>query len=130
LEALPLFGLGGCPFRLLKYEDNAVFSVGGPDHARFVLRVSLAANAGAAEVESEMLWLEALGCDTGIRLPQPRHTRDGSLVASFEGATCCLMTWVQGTILRKRLSPETTAEAAALTARLHEQALAWTPPPG
>src|SRR2546423_4164049 len=129
-HVLPLYGLEDASFRLLKYHDNGVFRVLAPGGKVFVLRISRVEKVSPGEVQSEMLWLEALRKDLGLRVPQPVPARDGSLVTTVDDANCCLLTWVPGTMLRKRLTPENIAAAGETTALLHRHARHWRRPAG
>jgi len=128
-RVLALYDLETASFRLLKYEDNAVFQVTGPGKSLRVLRVSRVEKVAPAEVLSELLWLEALKSDLDIRVPQAIPAQDGSLVTTLDEANCCLLTWVPGTILRRCLTPGHVATAGEITARLHRHSREWPRPP-
>jgi Ser/Thr protein kinase RdoA (MazF antagonist) len=129
-RVLPLYGLEDASFRLLKYQDNAVFRVSGPGKAILVLRVSRVEKVAPAEALSVLLWLQALRSDLGIHVPQPIPARSGSLVTALDEANCCLLTWVPGTLLRRHLTVGNVATAGEITARLHRHSREWRRPAG
>jgi Ser/Thr protein kinase RdoA (MazF antagonist) len=88
-----------------------------------------------ARLASEMLWLGALGRDTDLVVPAPCELRDGSLVGRVVdrdgGVRCCVMLgWVEGTFFERRLGPPHLRLVGEMTARLHDHAERFVPPPG
>ena len=80
-EALAQFDLRSIVrVRLLKHEDNAVFSV-RTSEAQYMLRLTFATHWGTAPLEWELRWLQALRSPTQLRVPEPVPTRAGALFA-------------------------------------------------
>jgi Ser/Thr protein kinase RdoA (MazF antagonist) len=143
-KALPAWGLPDGRLELLKYRENAVFSVTAPGGRRHVLRIHRPGYRTDAEIRSEAAWTRALS-RSGIPAPELAPTRDGDVltVVGLEGVPgprqCDLLPWVEGRPLGSleggvgldpaaiRLTYRTVGEIAA---RLHEHGATWEPPPG
>jgi Ser/Thr protein kinase RdoA (MazF antagonist) len=101
-----------------------------------VLRIHRPQVHTAQTIESELAWLRALRRDTGLGVPEPVRSRDGSfvVVARDPGVpvprACVLMRWLEGRFDDQRLAPMHFQQVGTLEARLHEHAEAWIPPPG
>jgi Ser/Thr protein kinase RdoA (MazF antagonist) len=90
-RALGAYPLADPQLRLIAHEENTTFRVdataagGGRD--RFLLRVHRPARHGrqvdpVAAIRSELDWLMALRADTGLPVPEPVCTTDGSLTTT------------------------------------------------
>jgi len=67
--------------RLLTFSENATFLLTEPaSGVRRVLRVHRPGYHGAAEIESELAWVEALRRDCVVRTPAPLRGGDGRLL--------------------------------------------------
>lgn len=128
-------GAGTIDIRLIAVSENATFRVSVAGEPALVVRVHRPGYVESlASVESELLWIEALLRETGIRTPAPVRRRDGELVHSFADPsgsrwTAVAFAFVTGTVLED--VAEATAhyrEIGALTAVLHDHALAWQKP--
>jgi Ser/Thr protein kinase RdoA (MazF antagonist) len=122
--------------RLITNEFNAVFRVDADDGSRFMLRVNLPRRRTLDEVRAELAWMQALAADSAVAVPSPVATPGGELVVVAgapgvpEPRHCVLLRWVDGRKLTQRLSSQNLAVLGETTARLHEHALGWSPPPG
>lgn len=126
---------------LIKYRENAVFSVRTGEGERWVLRVHRPRYRSDEAIRSEFAWMQALQA-SGIHTPRVLTTRDGDLLTVTQGEgvpearQCDVMLWIDG-------SPPGSLEygvsdAAAvrdlyrtvgeLAARMHEHGAAWTRP--
>jgi len=93
LAETALAAYGFQPARLvpLAHMENTTFQVDSPGGERYVLRIHRTTGSpfhparSAAEVWSEMSWLSALRCETGLAVPEPVPTADGSLLTVAEG---------------------------------------------
>jgi Ser/Thr protein kinase RdoA (MazF antagonist) len=119
------------PFTL---SENATFAVSEPDHERVVLRVYRPGGRPLVEVRSELAWMDALRGELGPLVPGVVRGVDRCAIvevrpaASLPTCLCVAFTLALG-------AEPAAAELAAwfprlgeITARLHRQARAWTPP--
>lgn len=107
-SALPLYGLQGCEFILLRTLDAAVARVETPDGPRS-LRVNLPA---PLERLRETYRFHALAHVAGLHVPKALPDLSGQLVSSMpEGRTAVLAAWVYG----------------STNEQVREQKLCWIP---
>jgi Ser/Thr protein kinase RdoA (MazF antagonist) len=136
LAALPAFGVEAARVVPLQHFGNTTYRVEAPGGSRYVLRVQRPNLHSIAEVRSEVAWLAALRRDTGLSVPEPVPAQDGDLltVADGEGVpearVCVLFRWMEGQFVDAGLQPRHLERVGAFTARLHDHAARWTPPPG
>ncbi len=75
---------GGCgpgsSVHLLNVSENATYLVRDPDEGPSILRVHRLGYHSAAEIESELAWMDALRAEAGVRTPRvlPAPAADGS----------------------------------------------------
>jgi Ser/Thr protein kinase RdoA (MazF antagonist) len=125
-RALPLYGLPpDTPLTLLNRSENETWRAGP-----LVLRLHRQGYHTGAEIASELAWLSALQGLPGLRTPQPVPGAQG-LVADLDGRFLVAFRPIPG----QELQPGDDlarwfAPLGEITARLHLQARAWTPPPG
>jgi Ser/Thr protein kinase RdoA (MazF antagonist) len=124
---------------LLAHLENSVESRAGE---RYVLRVHRTSGSpwhpvrSAAEVQSELRWLEAIRRDTDLGVPSPVRRRDGALltVAATAGVPepriCALFRWVAGRFANAGLTATHLERVGRFMARLHEHAQSFSPPAG
>lgn len=127
---------------LVKYRENAIFSVKRDDGERFVVRIHRHDYHSDAALASELAWMESL-FDSGLPVPQVlrcKHDRAmvlGSDAAVPEARQVDLLTWVNGVSLGRMEESGTLSLAercaiyrniGALTARLHNHAVNWSLP--
>jgi len=143
-RALAAWSLEDAELALLKYRENAIFSVSATSGERFVLRVHRPGYRSDAHICSEVQWMEALG-EAGIATPDFVRTRGGELLVTRsapgvpEARQCDLMTWVEGRplgTLEGGVSGDVEFVARSYTllgslgARIHEHARSWPRPTG
>lgn len=141
--ALARFGVAAARLRCVGVADTVTFRVdaapdggGGPAHrpGRYLLRIHEPGEAAPPEIGSELAWLAALAHD-GLPVPQPVAARDGARTVRADapgvplGRICSLQRWVEGRAAGRPGRRHLTA-LGRLTARLHQQAASWRPPPG
>lgn len=124
---------------LLNISENATYAVDDPATGkRTVLRVHRHGYHDAAEIESELAWLDALRRDAGVRTPEVMATPDGRrLLAMPEtGARdprhVVHFEWLPGVEPHpkdERL-PAAFELLGQITARMHEHVLTWHRPHG
>lgn len=127
----------GARITLLAVSENATFRVDAPDGARLVLRVQRPGYvAGAAAVESELSWVEAIARDTDVTVPVALPGRDGARVLTVPapGGSVALVVafpFVEGEVLEDVADPlDWFATIGRTTARLHRHTRAWARPAG
>ncbi len=144
VEALRLWNIADADLELLKFRENAVFSVATKSAERYALRIHRYGYHTDAELRSELQWIQALDAE-GIDVPPIVPSISGKLfevVHSFgvpEPRQVDMLGWVDGQQLgsveggleagRESLQ-ETHFIVGELAARLHDQATAWELPPG
>ena len=126
---LPRYGLPpDAPLRLLNLSENATWMAG--DDA-LVLRLHREGYHGGAEIRSELLWLDALGGQPGLRTVRPVADRDGVVLQQAGG---------QHVVAFAPIAAQELAETddlarwfgplGEISARLHDQSRGWVPPAG
>jgi Ser/Thr protein kinase RdoA (MazF antagonist) len=149
LRALEAFGIEPAALTFANISENVTFKVtetgdtDAEDGAAYVLRLHRPWYHSLEELTSERLWTHALSA-AGVATPQPVPTPGGEDYArvAVEGAGerrwAGISRWIGGEILFDVLERETEAAAGerhfeslgATMAAMHNQASAWTPPPG
>ena len=143
-RALGAYPLADPQLRLIAHQENTTFRVdataaGGRD--RFLLRVHRPARHGrqvdpVAAIRSELDWLMALRADTGLPVPEPVRTTDGSLTTTAvsrdvpEPRVCSVLRWMDGRIHAATPRPVHLRRLGSVMARLHNHAAQWDVPPG
>jgi Ser/Thr protein kinase RdoA (MazF antagonist) len=133
--------LSAASVTLIAVSENATFRVAEDGAPRMVVRLARPGYAGSvSHLSSELLWIEALLTETGIRTPRPVRGRDATPVQRLRdghGADWMAVAFehVVGTILEDQMEGrEDTAahfaEIGSITARLHAHARLWRPPAG
>ncbi|WP_436697987.1 phosphotransferase enzyme family protein [Nocardioides sp. BYT-33-1] len=135
--ALPSYGFSPArTLRMINLSENATFLVEEPDTGRTaILRVHRVGYHSRGDIESELAWLAALRAESGVatsaEIPNVRGERVTTVVADGEERHCVLFELVPG------IEPDDVAlgtsdfeTLGAITARMHEHARSWTPPPG
>lgn len=120
---------------LLNVSENATYLVEDPDAGRSVLRVHRLGYHSEAEIASELLWMDALRAEAGVRTPRVLAAADGRRIvtavdgASGEQRSCVRFEFLPGTEPVGD-SVEHFAELGEITARMHQHARQWPRPPG
>jgi Ser/Thr protein kinase RdoA (MazF antagonist) len=100
-EALNAWALADADIELIKYRENAVFSVCAVNGDRFVMRVHRPGYRSDAHLLSEFAWTMALA-DVGVLTPEVVPTRRGEMLHSAIAAgipqrrQCDLLRWIDG----------------------------------
>jgi Ser/Thr protein kinase RdoA (MazF antagonist) len=121
--------------RLIAVSENATFLVSEDGAPAMVVRLHRPGYVGdTLNVESELVWIEAISRETAVTTPAPIRGHDGGLVQSFAGAggvawTAVAFEYVDGRILEDHgdIAPHFT-EIGRITAVLHEHSRAWSQP--
>lgn len=140
-DALQHWDLDLRDLRFVVAGENAVFRVSGGDGTDFAVRVHRPGYHSLAELESEHEWTTALNA-AGINTPRPVVTRMGSAYATVPFGTSGntrqvgLVQWIDGVSLSTTIEAGTVEpltiyhDLGAVMARMHEQAVGWTPSAG
>ncbi len=87
-----------------------------------------------AAIGSEIAWMRAIRADTELEVPEVLAAANGAVTvqatAAGETRTCSVLAWMDGRIFEDSARPIHLRRLGEAMARLHEQADAWTPPPG
>ena len=142
--ALAAFGVPAAAMRFVRLAENVTFRVTDARDGRpLVLRLHRPWYHTIEELRSEHLWTRALVA-AGVATPEPLLTPAGesfaqvAVAATGERRWAGLARWVEGDLLGDVVAQETDRAAnlrrfaglGALMARMHDQAVAWTPPAG
>lgn len=134
-QALESYALDVARLRLITNAYNAIFRVDTARGEKLVARVMRPGERTDAEVDSQALWLAELS-RAGVTAPRPLPNRDGKLVTHAgapgvpEARQCMLTTWVPGTTMGSRITPDNVARQGALLARMHAVARDYRLPEG
>ena len=138
LAALSHYPLPQGRLVFISHGENTTFrhdSAAGP----YLVRVHRAQRHGrnvdsAAAVGSEIAWLRAIRGDTDLAVPEALVDRDGvpTVAATAVGQTriCSVLRWMDGRIHETSARPVHLSRLGGAMAQLHDQADAWTRPPG
>ena len=138
VAALDLFPLPVGRLTFVDHGENTTFrhdSAAGRHLVRVHRRQRHGRDVDAtAAICSEIAWLRAIRADTDLLVPEPLAALDGAptVEASAAGETriCSVLRWMDGRILEESARPLHLRRLGEAMGRLHDQADAWTPPPG
>jgi Ser/Thr protein kinase RdoA (MazF antagonist) len=134
--ALAAYDLPAARLTLIAHRYNTTFRVDTATGQRYVLHIHRSGSPTVERVGAELTWLAALRRDTDLEVPDPVPTRAGSLltVVTAPGVPdphiCNIFHWLPGTRRLTGLTPSHLERVGVLTARLHDHAIAFGPPPG
>jgi Ser/Thr protein kinase RdoA (MazF antagonist) len=141
-RALGAWSLPAPRVALLKYRENAVFSVTASDGRRAVLRVHRPRYRSNTDIRSEFAWMRALA-GSGVPTPAVIETRGGDVLATVAGdgvpepRQCDLIAWVDGKppgSLEAGVAASNEAvralyrDVGELAGRMHAHAARWKRP--
>lgn len=134
----PYFGLSDDDkFTLINHSENVTYRIDRANDEKLILRVHRDGYQSHETIMSEIAWMKALQTDAGILTPQALPGVNGELIQRVSsphiGArNCVLINWIDGEMpletgeLSELLEPFT--RLGAITARLHQHAIAWQRP--
>ena len=142
-RALPHWDLAADAIELVSRSENTVFKLTVREGRAFALRIHRPGYHTLAELESELVWTEALN-EAGIHVPVGVRTLDGpgyATVTTSDGLSSRavgLVEWMEGELLSSVIERETDpnrvaayfAEMGRILAACHNQASEWRPPDG
>ena len=141
-RALREWSLDGARIELVKYRENAVFSVRAADGNRYAMRIHRPGYRSDAHIRSEIRWMRALA-EVGVRTPEVVDTRNGDVLAGVEAGGvpepryCDLSRWIDGAQLGRLEEgvagdPEQAAASyrtiGRIAAVVHEHGARWPRP--
>ncbi len=118
------------------FATNLFYRVTTAAGEHVMLRLAAPGWRTFVDLQSEALWLAALGRDTTIPVPRIVPARSGAAVLPMTQLDvpgiwhATLMTWVPGRGLGHYVTPSNLEKMGALFAALHQHGAAWTPPAG
>jgi Ser/Thr protein kinase RdoA (MazF antagonist) len=120
---------------LINVSENWTFRVDDPvTGRRAALRMHRPGYHDAAEIESELTWLEALRDDAVVETPTVVPTREGARVLSVsldeleQARNVVLFDWIDGAAPTAEDVPS-FVRLGAVSARMHSHSRRWTRPP-
>ncbi len=118
---------------LLCRSENATFLLVAHGQ-RYALRLHRGDYHQKADIESELLWLDALR-ETGIVVPQAVVNSQGDAVQTLllpDGGTryAVLFHWIDGEMPTTEVDPRAFRQLGEITARLHHHSRHWQRPQG
>jgi len=140
-QSLPSWGLRPEAVELVSRSENTVFRLDMPDGQRYALRIHRPGYHTLPELESELLWTQALN-DAGIRVPVGVRTLDGPGYATIptpdgqSSRAVGLVNWLEGELLSSVIGEETDEtrvvehfrQIGRILAAMNNQASSWAPP--
>ncbi|MYE06223.1 MAG: phosphotransferase [Chloroflexi bacterium] len=141
-QSLPSWGLKPDAMELVSRSENTVFRLDMPDGQQYALRIHRPGYHTLPELESELLWTQALN-DAGVRVPVGVRTLDGPGYATIptpdgqSSRAVGLVNWLEGELLSSVIQDETEEtrivgrfrQIGRVLAAMNNQASAWTPTP-
>lgn len=142
-QSLPRWGLSPDAIELVSRSENTVFRLDMPDGQRYALRIHRPGYHTLPELESELLWTQALN-DAGIRVPVGVRTLDGpgyATISTPDGESSRavgLVNWLEGELLSSVIEAEQDEptivghfnQIGRVLAAMNNQASEWNPPAG
>jgi len=141
LRKLALFGLSQYALKDPQiayhgFETNLHYRVKTAKSERFMLRLAYPGWRTLTDLQSEVLWVNALARETDIPVPEILPTRTGDSVLALNMPfvpdvwPMTLMRWVPGRLLGHYLNETNLKKMGRLFAELHVHGAAWQPPMG
>ncbi|MCY3567809.1 MAG: phosphotransferase [Chloroflexi bacterium] len=142
-RALPHWGLSPDAIELVSRSENTVFKLSMPEGRAFALRIHRPGYHSLAELESELIWTEALN-KAGIHVPVGVRTLEGpgyATIPTLDGTSSRavgLVEWMEGELLSSVIECEASGDRIAdhfremgrIMAACHNQASEWDAPDG
>ena len=135
--ALDRYDLDVESVRFFARHSNSLFTVTTVDGNRYILRVGINGPVGhpRSQVDTEVMWIEALARDTDLILPEPIRNREGSPVTSLavdgvpDERNVVVFRWLDGRISDEHVSAAAMRSIGVLSAKLHRHGSTFEPPP-
>ena len=136
LAALDHYDLDVAKVRFFAEHSNSLFVVNTVGGERFIVRVGVNGPIGhpRSQVESEMMWIEALSRETDLVVPVPIRNRTGSPVTSLsidgvpDERNIVVFRWLDGRISDEFVSAAAMRSIGVLAAKLHRHGATFKAP--
>ncbi|XEC97366.1 phosphotransferase enzyme family protein [Paenibacillus tarimensis] len=135
MEALTHYSMTWKSITLIGQSANTIYKVTDHENMSYSLRLHLSRSENFEDIwnkreviQSEMVWLNALGADTDIVLPAPIKNKNGAYLTEANHVKCTLVQWVEGE--QKPFVP-TDVDAGyvgTLIGKMHKQSSSWQAP--
>ena len=140
-RAVTAWPLDVATIELVSLSENAVFRVDATDGTRYALRIHRPGYSSLPELDSELIWTEALR-EAGVDVPIAVRTTDGRGYVPVSTAgwetprQVGMVEWLDAVMLGHLLEEEADesiraryfAELGRIIAKLHDHTTNWTPP--
>jgi len=136
VDTLDHYDLEGPEIVYHGFSTNLLYRVTAASGERFMLRLAAPGWRTFEDLQSEALWLTALGRETAVSVPRIVPARSGEYVLPMRAPDvpktwhATLMSWVPGRLLGHYLTEPNLELMGELFAELHHHGAAWTPPAG
>jgi Ser/Thr protein kinase RdoA (MazF antagonist) len=138
--ALPRFGItAGATITLVNVSENHTYRVDDAATDRsYALRLHRPGYRTAAEIDSEIAWIDALRNDGVVRAPAAIASPDGARVVLVRAAEvqerhAVMFEWLDGAVVDMddgERAPDQYERLGAISARMHDHLRRWRRPPG
>ncbi|MYD54017.1 MAG: phosphotransferase [Chloroflexi bacterium] len=142
-QSLAAWGLKPDAMELVSRSENTVFRLDMSDRQRYALRIHRPGYHTLPELESELVWTQALN-DAGIRVPVGVRTLNGPGYATIptpdgeSSRAVGLVNWLEGELLSSVIDSEADesrivehfGQIGRVLAAMNNQASSWMPPAG
>lgn len=112
---------------------NTLFQVNTTNNEKYALRICTPDWRTVRDIQSEIMWLQALADYTDIGAPKPIASKNGECLVQVSESNgnidykCLLMSWIPGSLLEEDLSESNLYLMGQLFARLHQHTSTFTP---
>ncbi|ANW67248.1 hypothetical protein BCA37_30170 [Mycobacterium sp. djl-10] len=134
-QALPQFGFApDTPCDPLPVSENVAFRVRPPGQCPSVLRISRPDGHSIRERESELAWISAIRADLPTLVPAVQSSQDGRQLITIEhpesrlSYQVCVFECITGEHPAEDDYATVMPHLGAITAQLHQHAMAWQRP--
>lgn len=134
-KALALWDMAGASCSFIAGRENRVYHVSGV-RGDFALRIRRPGLRNEAELQSELIWLEAMDA-AGLSVPRPERSASGAFIETVEEHKVDMVGWLSGPPMGNSRAPLALENASDVfftlgqdMARLHEACDRFTPPQG
>lgn len=129
--ALLEYGLHNARLSLLSHDHNTIFRVRSTSGWHGVLRICRQGKRTLAELNSELMWLDALRRDTTLIVPRLILALNGNRICTFhvpEPCFCILFEWLDGRFRNTSLTASHLRSVGRFMAQLHKHAETFATP--
>ena len=134
--ALAQYDIKATSLDMLGDATNTIFQVDTLSGDKYALRICTPGWRTISDIQSEIIWLQALAKDTDIGAPRPIASTHGETLVAVAVPDsdivyqCLLMSWLPGTLLAEDLTEHNLYLMGQLFARLHQHTDHFRPSTG